>query len=248
MTTTPPTLIHLSYSPWSDRARWALDARGIEVRSQHYQPLIGELGLRRTLGRWRGAVSVPVLLTADGPIADSIAIARWADGRGDGPTLFPDDAAVERWNARADDALSAGRALALPRVARDPEALDELTPKPLRALGAPIRVITKLGVERTHRKYGGHLGDAAEHEATLVGVLDAMRDALGGDPEARLLGAMSYADITCAQVLAFVAPHDGPYLKLGAASRRVYGDAGLAERYADLVAWRDALYATRAVR
>lgn len=250
-----PTLLHLPYSPWSERARWALDARAVPYRRKTYQPVLGEPRLRLLLSRWTGPVSVPVLLLpgAARPIADSGDIARWADERGDGPRLFPADRLgdLERWSRRADEGLSAGRAASLSRVVASPDALDELTPAALRRFGAVTRAITRMGTARTRRKYGGDEQSDARHRAILIEVLDEVRAALGPDPSQgpkTLLGSFTYADITTAQVLAFVRPPDPEILRLGPASRRVFGDDALAERYADLVEWRDALYAAHGAR
>ena len=56
-----PTLIHLPYSPWSQKARWALDHHGIAYRTQKYLPMLGEPYLRWRTGRWRRRATVPVL-------------------------------------------------------------------------------------------------------------------------------------------------------------------------------------------
>jgi glutathione S-transferase len=79
----------------------------------------------------------------------------------------------------------------------------------------------------------------ADPAAELVEVLEELRAALDGKPV--LLDRFSYADITTAQVLAFVEP-PSTHLRMTEAMRRAYRDPDLAERYSDLVAWRDALY------
>ena len=109
-----PELLGLPYSPWTEKARWALEARGITYEKRRYAPLTGELGLRRKLGKWSGVVSVPVLTDDDGRvIGDSADIARWADQHGTGPTMFPagDEAAIEGFIALSDRGLVAGREL-----------------------------------------------------------------------------------------------------------------------------------------
>lgn len=240
-----PQLIHLPYSPWSERARWALRASGAAHRRRTYQPLVGELELRRLLRRWRGPVSVPVLVRPGQPaLGDSWDIARWADTAG---RLFPADrlADLERWNHRADEAMAAGRALALARVLASDDALDELTPPPLRRLGGLARAVSRAGTARTRRKYGGDRRDLAGHLAILEQFLADLRRALGPDPAAApatLLGRFTYADISTAQALAFVRPPADTILRLGPHTRRLFGDDALAERHADLLAWRDALY------
>jgi glutathione S-transferase len=240
-------LLHLSYSPWSEKARWALERRGVAYRGRHYQPMIGELELRLRLRRLRGKVSVP-FLRADGEVAgDSFEIARYAEAHGSGPSLFPagKEREIERYNELSERGLSAGRALALARVLDNDEALIELVPRGLRKrLGKLAPGIGAFGVRRTLRKYGGTASDMAEHERVLVEVLDTMRRELGPDAASEpktLLGTFSYADIAMAQVLAFVMP-PASGLRLGKGNRSAFGNEPIAARYPDLLAWRDALY------
>lgn len=238
-------LLHIPYSPWSEKARWALEARGVPYQSRWYQPLLGEPELRVRLKRWRGPVSVPVLFTPRGPIADSLAIARFADGEGTtGAALFPigSDAAIARFNALSERGLAAGRARSLARVLADDDALREMLPKPLRApLGAVGVKIAAGGVRRTLEKYGATRHSDADHLATLQSVLGELRVALGGGDH--LIGdALSYADIAAAQVLGFVTPPERG-LRIGRHNRAAFTDGALAAEFADLVAWRDALYA-----
>src|SRR5689334_3306739 len=122
-------LLGLVFSPWTEKARWALDVRRVPYRFRHYEPLIGEPALRLKLRRLTGRVTVPVLTAGDGRVvADSADIARWADGRGEGPLLFPPEheAAIAGFVALSERALAAGRALSLRRMLADDEALAEM--------------------------------------------------------------------------------------------------------------------------
>ncbi|MBI4954957.1 MAG: glutathione S-transferase N-terminal domain-containing protein [Myxococcales bacterium] len=241
-------LIGLPYSPWSERARFALDVRHVAYTFRSYQPLLGEPRLRLLTGKWRGHVTVPVLRDGKLVLSDSGAIARHADEHGDGPRLFPGPGGeVAPFEALADRGLAAGRALSLARMLDDDAALAEMVPRALRKVLGPLAVgIGKAGVRRTFRKYGCDARPLAEHRAELESVLEALRAALARsasqDEPRTLLPAFSYADITMAQALAFVEP-PSTGLRLGRASRRAFSDPELRARYADLVAWRDALYA-----
>ncbi len=242
-------LLGLPYSPWSEKARWALDARHVPYKRVHYAPLVGEPALRRRLGRWRGTVSVPVLFDDRGrAIPDSLEIAKWADQHGDGPELLPDDleADIGRFVRLSEEGLAAGRCLALHRALADTEALREMLPKGLVGPLGPVGpAVAAFGIRRTLRKYGADRHDAATHEKNLARVLDVLRRELA-DPRAKgepktLLGRFTFADIAMAQVLAFVEPPSFG-LRMGEANRRSFTDAALRERYGDLVAWRNALY------
>ena len=142
--------------------------------------------------------------------------------------------------------MAAGRALSLPRMLQDNDALLEMVPKGLRKLPGSV-AIAAFGVRRTLRKYRSAAGDprAVKAEADLASVLDELRAAVNdrgsSDGPATVLERFTFADIAMAQVIAFVEPP--PFgLRLGAASRRTFTHPTLKERYADLIAWRDAIY------
>lgn len=242
-------LLHIPYSPWSEKARWALEARGLSYRSRYYQPLLGEPELRLRLRRPKGVVSVPVLFTHDGPLADSLAIARYAANNGSGPDLFPPaaEAALNRWCALSEDGLAAGRTRSLGRVLDDRHALLEMLPKSLRTVLGPLAVkIAAHGVRRTLRKYGSD--SRPDPLSTLRSVLGELRHALSqvaappdGGPNTLFASGLSFADIAMAQVLAFITP-PASGLRIGRANRAAFTDPELAAEFADLIAWRDALY------
>lgn len=245
-------LLSIPYSPWSEKARWALDVRRVPYERVLYAPLIGELGLRRRLGKWSGAVSVPVLFDDSGRgIADSLEIARWADrpeAKGQGPSLFPPEleADIARFVVLSEKALDAGRCLSLHRMVNDRDALREMVPSALRKVLGPVGPpIAAAGIHRTLRKYGAGRVPEETHRQTLVAALGELRAALAsprasGDPKT-LLGQFTFADIAMTQALGFIEP-PAFGLRIGKASRRSFTDPELRERFADLVAWRNAVY------
>lgn len=241
-------LLGLPYSPWSEKARWACDAAGLDYRFEHYQPLLGEPGLRLRSRRLRGRVSVPVLFPAGGgpAIADSAEIARYADAHGARPgRLFPaaGEATIRHLIELSEAALAAGRTLALLRQLQDPVALGELLPRGLRGLMGPLGTpVAAFGVRRTLRKYDATPPDVAGR--ALDAALDGLRAALGGTAlRPTVLPEPSFADIAGAACLGFIAPPDSPHVRIGHRSRAAFSDPARAERAADLLAWRDALYA-----
>ena len=60
------TLFKLGYSPWSERALWALDHHGLARREREYTPIFGEPGMRLKARRFKGRVTVPLLVSDDG--------------------------------------------------------------------------------------------------------------------------------------------------------------------------------------
>ncbi len=235
------TLYAISYSPWSEKARWALDAAGIAYREVAYLPMLGEPALRARLGRWSGRVSVPALFPESGaPATDSYEIARWASERGE--SLFPrgHEAAVAEWNARSEDALDAGRARTTLLVSRDPDALLENLPPPLRRLGAASRALGRAGVRFLEQKY--RFGGASEAALTerLRRVLLELRAGLGGG-EYLVARRFTHADIAMATALQVVKPP--PHIRVGRRSLPHWTHDALVAEFADLLGWRDELIA-----
>jgi len=241
-------LLSIPYSPWSEKARWALDANRVRYANRTYQPLIGEPELRLRLKRPFGRVSVPLLFGDGMALEDSFAIARHAESLGAG-ALMPagSDARIADYNLQSERGLSAGRALALSRMLEDREALREQVPRRVSAVLGPLSAaVARAGIERTLRKYDADSVSLLDHRAELRAVLTTLRADLGRRPSGEprtLLPAFSYADIVMAQVLAFVEPPTTPHFRIRPGSRRCYVDPELRQEFADLVTWRDALYA-----
>src|SRR5687768_11246992 len=103
-------LIGLSYSPWTEKARWSLDHHGLEYHYREHTILLGSPRLRLQSRRFTGRVTVPALLDEGRVFGDSHEIARRADEVGSGPTLFPSQEVEEifRWNLLSERALQAG--------------------------------------------------------------------------------------------------------------------------------------------
>lgn len=235
----------IAFSPWSEKARWALDHHRCDYRELAYEPILGEYVLRWQMRRPFGRLTVPVLRDGDRWLTDSFDIARHAESIGRGTPLFPKDrlAEIADWNRRSEAALAAGRAILMQGWVETRElaiaALPDRIPDALKPLFLP------LGQKRLRSfmaKYSIRDGDPTPL-AVLTAELDALEQALGGGRH--LVGdAFSYADIAMALALQQVHPVDPRYIVrmegLGPAGMNV---PELESRYAGLIAWRDDLYA-----
>ncbi len=233
-----PLLVGLDYSPWTQRAAWALHLSGVPARFGQYTPTLGEPRLRFHLGRLGGRISVPVLLRAPGgPIEDSFDIARWAAAHATpaapAPNLIPDVAEAHRWNALADRALEYGRLRAVGDMIDNAGHLDEASSKEFPTFVAPLlRPVARAIAKRTLGKY------ASTPRSTMADALGQLRDALGAGPYV-VGGAVSYADIAMATMLEMVSP--GPQTERGPEETRDWTDPEFADEFRDLLEWRDAL-------
>jgi glutathione S-transferase len=247
MVASKPRLVHLPVSPWSERARWALDHHGVDHERVVHHPVIGERRLRRLLGggRPRGPrATVPALILPDRILTESWEIARYADQHGSSPPLLPADrvADIRRYEELADRAMTAGRALISQALLANPEALDESLPPDVPAWLRPwLRPLARQGTRWFARKYDVRLDDTASPLASLRATLERLRAELAKSTP-YLLGTFTYADIVMATLLQGVSPVSEDYIRLGPATRRVWTRTELAAEFADLLAWRDELY------
>ncbi|GIL86142.1 hypothetical protein Vretimale_13841 [Volvox reticuliferus] len=246
-----PELVSLRISAWSLKARFALKYHCIKYRTTPYLPLFGELKLRIRLWEWRRKLTVPVMFTPnDGVLMQSYDIAQWADrhsARPDAVRLFPEgkEAQVSSWNAKSDVVLFFGRSSLVEFLLSDPAAMRQQMPPGLRWLG-PLGTALMVAIAR-------RLRDKYREEAnrtSLTKALDVLREAqaalrapgaLGPDGERHLVGgALTYADMAMAVAVQTLKP----FSPLSAANARPQLKVfqPYQEEFADLIAWRDALF------
>jgi glutathione S-transferase len=238
-----PKLISLHVSPWSERARWALDHHGIAYQIVEHSPVLGERRLRRWVGTAKPRATVPVLMAGSEVLTESWDIAAYADRTGAGSKLIvPEhDAQIRQWVERADDAMQAGRALILAAIIASPAALDEAMPRVVPRVVRPLlRPVARNLTRALAAKYAIRLDATETHERVMRAALDAARAGLAGRPH--LLGGFTYADIAVASMLQGISPAPDRFWRIGPGTRRAWTHRALASEYADLVSWRDALY------
>jgi glutathione S-transferase len=239
-----PRLIVLPISPWSERARWALDHHRIDYRTIVHLPVIGELRLRRLLGTGRKRATAPALLLPDRILYESWDIVQYADREGQSAPLLPNErlADIRHYNDLADRTMQAGRAIVSQRLLASPGALEETLPRDVpRWLRPWLRPLARHGARWFARKYEVRLDDTATYVARLRATLSTLRAALAQSAP-HLLGTFSYADILMATLLQGISPVAGRYIHLGPATRQVWTQPELAAEFPDLIAWRDELY------
>lgn len=245
ITTTMAELVGLSYSPWTEKARWALDHHRISYRYAEHVPMLGEPLLRWKARRPTGKVTVPLFVDGGAPVMDSFAIARHVEPRGRGAPLVPYEqlGPIEAWNARSERALAAARGLIVARTARSERAKEEALPPIIpRSMRPSLTSVATMGLTFFRLKYDLDEAGEDERRGVIAEHLRALREGLRGRPH--LLDGFTYADITMAAALQAVRPVDARYIRLRPATREAWTDPQLASEFADLVEWRDALYAS----
>lgn len=233
-------LIGESFSPFTKKARWALEQCELAYDYQEYTPTLSEPALRWRMQQWTGSVSVPVLFVGGEIIRGSWDIARYANEvSGDG--CLGDFNVIEPWSELSEKALAQGRTNLVRRILNDKQALEEalpaFVPQCLRSL---LRFIAKDAVQRLDRKYAHLLKAEALREALL-----RTREVLAHSDNDYLLDRFSYADISMAVILEVIAPIARVTPPLGPATQRCWNDLELADEFEDLVEWRDRLAAEK---
>ncbi len=243
------TLEGLRYSPWTEKARWALDHHLIEYRYREHLIWAGMPLLRCRMRRFSGDITVPVLFTGEGRwIMDSFQIARRADELGKEPKLFPEEKLEEirHWNERCEEAADAARGLVLHRMKTDTKARLAALPSWIpEAVRPSLDFVSRIGIDYIRREFRAEEKSYEEHRARVRSFALAVREALAGGKEFLVGGKFSYADVTVAGSLGIIRPVSREYLRLPDAIREVWTDHEIASEFSDILSWRDRLYASR---
>jgi glutathione S-transferase len=237
------TLVGEGFSPWTEKARWALDHHGVRYRYEEYIPLVAEPWLRFRARRPLGRISVPFLLGPGLSLGDSFAIAGEAERIGGGAQLLPPDLlpAIEAWNERSNRLIAAGRAQVLARTdasaGAQAESLPAFVPEALRPRLAGV---ARLGTAYIRWKYAVRPVPDEELEADLAAVRAAVGSGHPTAPDAPryLLGRFTFADVAVAVALQVLRPHARFPTALGPAQRDTWARPALAARWEDLLVWR----------
>ena len=236
------TLYGLSVSPWTERARWALEHHGVVYTYHEHVPMLGEVLLRRKAGTKKA--SVPLLADGDDVVMGSFEIAKHAEKIGRGAPLFPrdKDAQIAHWADVAERMTRVGRANLFRKLmkskAAQGETLPSFIPGGLRGALAPS---AGMAIRFLAKKYdvSENVDDEVEH--TLRPLLFELRAALEGGGGYVVASGFSFADLAMASSMQAVRPRvDSPF---GPALRDAWTIDAVTNEFGDLLEWRDGIYA-----
>lgn len=239
-----PALLSLHYSPWSERARWALDYQGVEYRLVQHAPFLGERRLRKMVGKRVERATVPVLVADGEVLRDSWDIALYADRHGTRAKLVPAEleGSIRELNELAESTMVQSRGLVTAALLASDAALDEGLPRGVPAFVRPmLRPISRYGTRWFARKYGLDLSDLETPRRILARTLMLFRERYADRPY--LFDRFTYGDIIFCSLLQGVRPVDDRYLRLRPAWRQAWTQPALASEFGDLLERRDRLYA-----
>lgn len=240
-------LIGLSYSPYTEKAKWVLDHHKTKYKYTEHLIMLDMFALRRRTGRPSSEITVPLLLEDKSNIFDSFAIAQHVDHIATGKTmsLFPLGrlAEIKEYNDLSESILNVGRALVVQSMAKNRQArkdsLPPFVPKILRGAALPL---VNAGLTYIKKSFNVENKSAEQYEAELHILYSIIEQRLQRAGGTYLLGSFSYADIAIAVTLQFIAPVDDTYIPLTPALRECWSHGRLMHRFSNLIKWRDDLY------
>jgi len=234
-----PVLYCIEISPWSEKARWALDFHKRSYKKIEYMTLfmVPMVKLKTlTKRKFTDKITVPLLIDGKEVYTDSFDIALYAEKKANSEQLFPqaDYDRIKKLDAISERLLNIFRAEVFKRTKTNHQAkLEKLVFVPEKQRELMVKMVDPM-IRFLERKYPVNESESA------FSLLEEVRAALGGRPY--VLNEFSYADITLAQPLQFVSPVANQYIPLGDQQRKTMEDVELAKEFKDLIDWRDQLY------
>jgi glutathione S-transferase len=229
-----PLLWHLPISHFSEKARWALDWKQIPHRRRIMPPGLHPFG---GMLLSRGQVfTMPVLVTEEGPVADSTAILAWLEEEfPDAPPLYPSDPA-ERERALAledwfdENVGPHARRWGFNTLLTEPEAVRQFAIKQTewsRIDVPPVAFAPVAKVFLRMRYATGNEASATASRQKLLDGLDRLEAELDAGSGEFLVGErFTVADLTAAALLyPLVLPPEGPWHPVETAEFRDLQDA-----------------------
>lgn len=217
MSGTSPTLWHIGISHYNEKARWALDHKGVEFASHEPLP-----GMHMAVALWltRGAHKTFPVLQLDGrAIGDSTAIIAALEQRYPEPPLHPADPEQRDRALELEDFFDEElgphiRLLAFHELINEPEIFAEVASATLPAsLGKAKRFTGAYARTYTSLRFGANSDAAAEiAKVKIVAAMDRLDAELEANGGEYLVGdGFTVADLTAASLFyPLVGPAEGP--------------------------------------
>lgn len=200
-------------SHFSEKARWLLDAAGIEYRETCWTPFFHVLPALRRGGR---ATTVPILRHRHGHVQDSTAILLWLDANMPGFRLLPRDPALRAEALEIEDRCDRAGAHVI-RYAYSATLDDAAAVTQVWTLDA--NRIERLVISRSYpmlklafrKLFGIEPGRVARSKQVIADALDFLDAKLADGREFLVGDALSAADITaCALFAPLFGPDEHP--------------------------------------
>lgn len=238
-------LVGMTASVATQRVLWALDYTEVPYTFEDYIPQISTPWLRARTGKWRGQISVPVLLGNSHCLLDSWDIALQINQDQPMAGLIPTQCQheVATMNQLSESIFNAARILMLERALQDDEALLGAFPAmfPLWARRPMLPVMRKT-FRDLQKKYGEPDVSREQQLERLGDCMTQVREQLDGKPYLLDRG-FSYADMTVIAAMAMVKPVPRRDDEPTTAYERANTCEQVVQEFPDVFDWRDGVVA-----
>ena len=237
-------LVCLSFSPWTEKARWGLDFLKYPYRHSEHSLVVEMPWLSLKSKRPMSEITIPIFFDQGESIMDSFEIVRHADR--DKHLLMPLQfySEIRHANEIAEVALDAGRALCMYRVAHRRDLQIKSFPVSVPSFLQPLAA----GGVRLGLRYLAKSFPTANdsYEQSLKRTRDSLRE-LKAIWEKRsgpyVFGtSFTYGDIVIANSLHTVLPPAAEYHRMPDALREAWVTHELIDEFQGMLTWRDDLY------
>ena len=210
-----PVLWHLEISHYNEKARWALDYKGVAHVRRPVTPGLQELTARRL----RAGRTVPILVLEGRAIGDSTKIIEEIDQRWPDPPLYPADPEERSRALELEDYFDeqcgpdARRVLFNDNLA-EPETFVAMFLGPDRGRSRLRKMLAPLVCQVVKRRFQTRREPVEESRERLRAAFDKVEAEVG--PSGYLVGeSFTVADLTAASILGLiVVPPEFPYIKV----------------------------------
>jgi glutathione S-transferase len=213
---TTPILWHLEISHFNEKARWALDYKGIPHERRSVFPGMQELRARTLRG---GTSTLPVIEIDGKRIGDSSRIIEQLESRWPDPPLYPSDPGQKARALELEDFFDEQCAHELRRVVfnellQHPELMAEATGADRRRGASVLNRAFPIVNRAVRTKYKIDAETTARARETVLAAIDRLESEL--QPSGYLVGdSFSVADLTAAAILyPLVGPPEFPYAQI----------------------------------
>ncbi len=253
---TPTFELHgIGYSPWTEKARWALRHHRLPHRYREHTIWLGMPALSAKAGLPGSEITVPLLLEtgatqAAPPVMDSLEIARfaekWAENQAGFAALFPSGLLpeIKHYNLLSETLISRFRLSLCHSVMESTEAQDAMAPSFVPGILRPLaRPLVKQATRYIMDEFELHKKRPRDLDMLILQALVGLRSALEKAGGQYLLGnQFTYADVTTAVALGGLRPYAPVWEKLTPIQQKIFTDPKLAAQFPELLEWRDRIY------
>ena len=238
----PIKFVNIALSPWSEKARWAMDYTETHYQSIPFTPMITNLKARYLSKNFTSELTIPIAVDGQQILNDSFEIAKNTNNKTQNKNLFPAGYREElsSWNELSEQLLKITRIRVIPRMKANKHLMLALLPSFIPDWLKPFMgAIAKKSLDDLAKKYP--VDDQAS-EKQLKDGLNRLRTALKESGGGYILGGFSYADICMSVVFQFIFPVENELFPIDDLVRETWVDESIKEEFSDLIAWRDFIY------